>query len=588
MVHQIAQTTEDAAEAQDPGQEPSYSNPEILIVDDNENNRFTLAHRLRRLGYENIREAEDGAQALELLKRGPVHLILCDIMMPVMDGYDFLRNMRRMEESWDVPVIMISALDEIDSVVRCIELGAEDYLSKPFNPVLLKARVLASLEKQRLRSVERIACKFHDPTTGLPNRKRFEEVLAQELQRCAQSDHKVAVLRINVDQMRTMMQSLGREATDSLAFIYGKRLRKVLHRPNILARFGHAEFALLVPGYTDNDQLMEVVEELRMHLREPADVHGTEVIGTASIGISTCSENMLTVDQILSEADSAMNHAQADGGDQCQISDPKLQSQLLRRLTLEADLRRCVQRQELELFYQPVVDLPGQAIAGFEALMRWRHPQKGLIAPFAFIPIAEETGTIVEMGEWAIFETARQLVEWRNTHPGLALSAAVNVSARQFQSADLVGIVRRALDHTGVPPSALKLEITETAILRNPTDVERDCCELVELGVCMALDDFGTGYSSLSYLHRLPFEFLKIDRSFVTDIQTTTKNAEITRAIVALAQSLEMKTVAEGIETEDELAALNAMGVSLGQGYLFGKPLDVRSADVFLSTRTAA
>lgn len=558
----------------------------LLIVDDNDNNRFTLSKRLKHLGFTRYSEAVNGAEALEMMRSEPFHLVLCDIMMPVCDGYQVLEAMRDDERIRHIPIIMISALDEIDSVARCIELGAEDYLPKPFNPVLLKARIGACFEKLRLRELERSIKENHEPLTGLYSRKKFASMMKQES--LADAGARMTIIRFKIDQMKNLIGSIGQDSANDVTRVFADRLSDAIRPPAVVACFDGDGFAAMYPGLTDRKLITDTVAGLKSVLGEPVKIADTELIATASMGIAVIDGEISAPANILRDVELALDRAVEDGGDRFHLVDQGMHEELLRRLKLESDLRRSIERSELEMFYQPIIDIGTERVFGFESLMRWRHPTRGLVSPGAFIPLAEETGFIVEMSRWALIDTTEQAARWREEFPDLDLTFNVNVSARQFMESDLLGEVNAILNKTGLPPNRLKLEITESVILDNPDRVQTVLELLEQHGVVRALDDFGTGYSSLSYLHRFPFTTLKIDRSFVTNIHENERNAEIAGAVIGLAHRLGMDTVAEGIETEQEFLTLKDMGADYAQGYYFGKPMDVGTATNFLNKRDAA
>ena len=559
----------------------------ILIVDDNDNNRFTLRKHLKRIGYTNLVEAADGAEALEKVENEEVHLVLCDIMMPVMDGFQVLERLKKDEKHWRTPVIMISAIDEMESVVKCIELGAEDYLSKPFNRTLLEARVNACFERQRLRTLEHRYIEYHEPVTGLYNRKMLHQVLTEKISQGDTRRNALIVIQFSIDQMKNLVGTIGPDAFDELTKIYADRFSESFLPPDeIMGALGKAEFILIPRSGLSNSQLRNQVDEIRMLVRQPVTLGDIEIIGTASIGICIpkIDENA-SAEAILREADLAMENAIDAGGDRFQISDNDMQESMLARLKLETGLRRCVTRNELEMYYQPIICAKTTKVSGFEALMRWVHPTIGLISPGQFIPIAEETGAICDMGSWALQTTAEQMASWETDFPDLNLTMNVNVSARQFMDRDILKEVDLIFERVDVPTQRLKLEITESVFLDDPNRMQYILEQLEVRQIPRALDDFGTGFSSLSYLHRFPITTLKIDRSFIQDVHKTPRNAEITSAIVTLARNLGMDTVAEGVETEEEFKFIQGLGIDYAQGYYFARPMPVDEATDFLGAQ---
>lgn len=555
----------------------------ILIVDDKEENRYTLSRRLRRIGFNCVIEAADGNEALDAMRGQEVHLVLCDIMMPVCDGFQVLETARQEQSLWDIPIIMISAVDEMDSIVRCIELGADDYLPKPFNPTLLRARVTSCFERFKLKQFEKSVRENYDPSTGLINRKRFLELLAEHDDLARDG----LVIRIHLDQVKKILNTIDEDDLNSVLNEYATRLKVYFGQQGVLACFGPGEFGVMLDNATEAGHVAGIVSDLKALFQRPIKMCGTDLIGTASIGIGVPLADRLDAVDMLREAETALIEAEAEGGGAFKVSDGRYHDNLMYRIRLESDLRRATEREELELFYQPIVSIDSERVMGFEALMRWRHPVRGLVSPGEFIPISEESGAIVEMGTWALHEATRQLALWRAAFPELDLSMNVNVSARQFSESDLVTSAEICLQRHKVPAEKLKLEITESVAMGDPEHVREVLESLKSLGVARALDDFGTGFSSLSYLHSFPYSTLKVDRSFVKNIHSNPRNSSIVQLVIDLARDLGMDTVAEGIEYPEELEVLRSYGAHLAQGFLFGKPLPADEARAFLESQAS-
>jgi EAL domain-containing protein (putative c-di-GMP-specific phosphodiesterase class I) len=345
-----------------------------------------------------------------------------------------------------------------------------------------------------------------------------------------------------------------------------------------LARMGGDEFTVLLGGISDHDRALAIGERLRAAIAQPVMVQGREVVTSASIGIVVSGAHYRSAEEMVRDADTAMYRAKELGKSRCEVFDASMRAAAEERLILESDLRQALDKNELTVYYQPIVSLPGARLSGFEALLRWRHPRRGLVLPAEFIPTAEETGLIVPIGRWVLQEACSQLGAWQKEFPGAEnLVINVNLSARQCMHPDLLQDVRRILDATGVRPSQVKLEITEGLVLENSGPVAQILRELRALGVQLGLDDFGMGYSALSYLHQFPFQTIKIDRAFVSGIQDG-GNTEIIRAIVALAAGLGMDVTAEGIETMDQVDRLHELACEYGQGYYFNKPMTPEDA----------
>ena len=545
----------------------------VLVVDDIVSNRRILLRQLEKLGGIRILEAADGNEALEILYKRPVDLVLLDVMMPGIDGYEVLRFIRKDDGLRHLPVIMITALDDMDSAVRCIEAGAEDYILKPFNSVLLRARIIACLEKKRLLDIEREYLRRYDPVTGLPNQALFLSRLSEELNRRHHVPNLFGMLLVRLDRHRMILDSLGQHAADHFAFTMAGRLIDALPGQTMIARLGPNEFVVLLTDLTHAAEATATARQIHAQLGETIPLNGHKVSGKVHVGVAMSTGGYQRPEDMLRDAGLAANSAGLGQG--YQVFDEQMHHQAMERLTLEPELDRAIRRKELVLYYQPMVEMGTQRIAGFEALVRWQHPDRGILLPDAFIPLAEETGMIVALGDYIVKEACRQAAVWnQHLEPGRKAFVGINVSARQFAEPLFAQTVARAAESAGLDPHHLKLELTETAVIDNIARVEKILEALRRMSVGVVMDDFGTGYCSLTYLHRLPFCGLKIDHSFVKEIHTRFKNREIVHSSIMLAHRLGIEVVAEGIESVREAQTLKQMGCEYGQGVLFGGPLN--------------
>ena len=453
------------------------------------------------------------------------------------------------------------------------------------------------VERQRARQ-KLLHDASHDALTRLPNRVLFQDRLAQAVaawKRDADAD--IAVLFIDLDQFKLINDSLGHLAGDDLLVQVAARLQGVLRESDTLARsegavsggdvasvdtlarLGGDEFTILLSRIRHPTDAVRVADRLQETLRAPFEVGGHGIYTSASIGIVTSASRHVTAADLLRDADLAMYRAKALGKARYEVFDQQLHLAARQRLQLETDLRRALANGEFVLHYQPIVSLQDRGLVGFEALLRWNKPGEGLVDPGAFIPIAEETGLIVFIGAWVLREACRIGRHWQESVAGAeALTMSVNISARQFQLADFVASVRQVLADTGFDPSKLRLELTESMTMGDAERAVRVLSELKRLGVKVSVDDFGTGFSSLSYLHRLPVDILKIDRSFVSDMERNEQSRHIVDTILNLARSLRMQVIAEGTESEDQIDRLTSLGCEFGQGYAFSKPLTEAAA----------
>ncbi len=428
---------------------------------------------------------------------------------------------------------------------------------------------------------------FHDALTGLPNRALLTDHLKLAIERARRrEDHLFAVLFLDLDRFKNINDSLGHNIGDQLLIAIARRVENCLRPMDTVARLGGDEFAILLDGLEDAAAAVHIAERIQESLMQPYNLSGHEVYTSTSIGITLSTTNYEHPENLLRDADTAMYRAKENGKARYELFDTVMHARAVALLKLENDLRRAIERQEFEVYYQPIIRLETNEISGFEALIRWNHPERGFVSPTEFIPLAEETGLIMEIGQWVLREACGQMQRWQWLAPtARPLTMAVNLSGKQFKQPDIIEQIKKTLRETNCDPRSLKLEITESAVMENAEAATQMLTQLRDLGVQLSIDDFGTGYSSLSYLHRFPVTTLKIDRSFIGRMGTGDENSEIVRTIMTLAGNLGMDVVAEGVETEDQLTQLTALKCEYGQGYLFSKPVNAAAAQALLQQR---
>jgi diguanylate cyclase (GGDEF)-like protein/PAS domain S-box-containing protein len=461
-------------------------------------------------------------------------------------------------------------------VLACLSRASQNH-SQPLHLILQVQDITdRKLAEERLQHDA-----FHDALTGLPNRAMFLDHLRLAIARRSRREALgFAVLYLDVDRFKVINDSLGHPIGDQLLIGLARRLENCLRPGDTVARLGGDEFILLVEDLHDESEAITVAERIQKQLQVPFDLSGREVFATVSTGIASSWTSYNDPEDIVRDADTAMYRAKQSGKARHELFDGEMHARATSVLQLETDLRHALERNEFTVHYQPIVGLDDFKLRGFEALVRWQHPQRGFVSPGDFIPIAEETGLIMQLGEWVLRESCMQMERWQTIFASdPPLFVAVNLSGKQFIQQDLIKNVARILEETKINAQCLKLEITESMVMDNVDQATEMLRQLRALGLKLSIDDFGTGYSSLSYLHRFPINTLKIDRSFVTRMADNNENREIVRTIVTLAQTLGMDVVAEGVETQEQLMMLRTLGCENGQGYFFSKPVDPKGAE---------
>ncbi len=541
----------------------------VLIVDDDRGMRFALRSVVESAGYQ-VEEVANGAQAITFCERQIPDLILIDALMPRMDGFAACKKIRRLSGCRTLPVLMVTALDDEQSIEKAFKVGATDYIPKPVHFGLLRQRITrllqASYAEQRMHQLA-----YHDSLTELPNRTYFMEHLASVLQKEHTEGDMLALLFLDLDRFKLINDTLGHDIGDQLLRAASGRITGCVRSRDLVARLGGDEFTIVLEGIRSVDEVAGIADKICSVLSDPFVFANREMYISASVGIAMSPANGTDVHTLVKRADMAMFCAKEEGGNY-HFYRAGMGSIVTKRLELESDLRRALENSELEIYYQPQQSLATGRFVGVEALVRWRHAEKGMIPPVEFIPLAEETGLIVPLGDYVLRTACTQVQQWlKQGHS--AIRVAVNLSAIQLERDKLIARVTGILDETGLPAEQLELEITENIIMKHADGVISVLQGLRELGVTLAIDDFGTGYSSLSYLRHFPIDVLKIDRSFVPDSGTHPSDVAVITSIISLAQKLNLIVVAEGVETREQRDFLVSQGCDLVQGNYISKPL---------------
>ena len=684
----------------------------ILVVDDDRGTRRLTRATLEKTGFA-VLEAQDGLQALDVVRAECPDLILMDVSMPVLDGFTACAELRRLPEGSEVPIMMMTGLDDVESIERAFAVGANDFITKPINWPILAHRVrymlraseaIANLNQnqRRLSNAQRIgemgdwewdvgqdrllpsdqarrifghptawdaqqldgfltsvhpddadrvreACEraiadgdsfaiehrviqiggtlrhvhqqvevtahdetgralklagavqdithrkdaeeqirrlaYYDALTGLPNRLQFSEQLVKALAHAERLGEQVAIMFIDLDHFKRVNDTLGHSAGDELLRVVSARLANSIRcadsvgrsptevNGGSIARLGGDEFIVMLNDVNGVADASAVARRLVAALTEPVTIQGTELFISGSVGVAMYPNDGADIDTLLMNADTAMYRAKEAGRGGLQFYDASMNARALERLVMESMLRRAIERSEFVLHYQPRVESASGRIVGAEALIRWQHPERGLVPPAEFIALAEEANLVIPIGEWALQAACRQMAEWRDAGQR-PIAVSVNLAANHLRERSLPGLVERLLAQYGLPPSSLEIEVTESVLMVEPELCIENASRLSELGVRLSIDDFGTGYSSLSYLKRLPITSLKIDQSFVRDLATDPDDAAIITAIIAMAHSLGRRVVAEGVETEAQRAFLQVHHCDEYQGFLVSCALE--------------
>jgi diguanylate cyclase len=572
----------------------------ILIIDDDPLIRRLVAKFFQIVGMQTT-EAASGEEGLEVFLERGADAILLDVMMPNgMDGFTTCAKIRGQSAGQHIPVLMMTGMDDLESINLAYDSGATDFITKPINFPLLGHRIRYMLRythttlglQESERRLHRMA--YFDTLTELPNRQFFREHMQIIIALAHRQKLKLAVLFLDLDGFKHINDSLGHDVGDRVLQAISKRLRNSLRASDTvvrtgttedgisLARLGGDEFTVLLSAIARSEDAATVAERIRVCLAEPLAIDNHDLYSTASIGIAIYPEDGETAEDLLKNADMSMYYAKRDGGNIYRYFSANMTNVAKRRLSLENQLHKAIERNELELHYQPQLNLGTRSFYGVEALLRWNSQEQGWVSPIEFIPLAEETGLIVSIGEWVLRKACYQIKKWQVQGSSINCMA-VNISAVQLQHKGFSSLVKKILAETALEPHTLELEITESALIADENSIMDALHTLKKLGIQLAIDDFGTGYSSLSRLMNYPIDRLKIDQSFVRDLEQNSAKAAIVTAIINMANGMGMSVIAEGVETDGQLAFLKNKHCNEVQGYLLSKPLPSAQIEEFLS-----
>ena len=573
-----------------------HQRAKILVCDDDFNVRL-LTRQCLEADDMVVVEAADGAEALDVFVRERPDLVFLDVEMPGMTGLEVCQRIRQMPQGQSIPIMIVTGSDDRQSIDQGFEAGATQYKTKPVNWSLLGRDVQYMLrasdafnalkrQEDRLRYLA-----YYDPLTSLPNRRSFNEQLNRILKRCRRHKTGAALMFIDLDHFKRINDSIGHGRGDRLLVEIAKRLTVELREDDAInyytdnsaadeeppegnteiARLGGDEFTVVLSDVSDLRHIEKVATRILQTLSEPIPLQSHNPVVTPSIGIAVFPQDGEDPDTLVRNADTAMYVAKSAGRACFRFYDEVMNARAVEELKMEEELREALVNNELELRYQPQIDAASGEVVSMEALVRWKHPERGMVSPLDFIPVAERTGQIIELGDWVMAEAARHCLYWDSL--GIRpFRVGINISPLQFNQDDLPARIKRFLQNSELDASRLELELTESAIMTDAqTNIEK-LQQLKALGLELAVDDFGTGYSSLSYLKRFPIDTLKIDQSFVADLDTT-DGAAIVDAIIALSKTLNLRVIAEGIETPEQLQYLVSRGCDLMQGYYFARPI---------------
>ena len=555
--------------------------PVVVLADDDPSIRLMIRHVLESEEFD-IVEAADGIEAIKAVEKHHPALVLLDAVMPGIDGFTTCKQIKDKGHT-DVPVMMITGLDDDASVERAYDVGAIDFITKPIKWAVLKHRVKSVVSTVVAeRKVELLA--YRDTLTNLPNRLLFADRLEHSIDRSARHRESLALLLVDMDDFKLVNDSFGHDAGDKLIKAVGDLLSRSLRRADTVARLGGDEFAVIVENIDGVDDAISIADNLSTVLEHNVRLDDQETFTGASIGIAIYPDDGEDARTLLKNADTALFRAKENGRHCFQFYKPEMSVTAMERLELENSLRKALDEDQFVVYYQPTIDIHKNEIVSVEALLRWEHPDKGIIKPIDFVPLAEDCGLIVPIGEKLVRTAARQLKAWKDE--GLEnQNVSINIAPRQFRDMDVLALFKEVMHENALEPSNFTIEITESALIDNVGEVEKVLNILSGMGVTIALDDFGTGFASLAYLKDFPVDIVKIDRIFIAGTPDSREDSAIVEAIAGLTRGLKLRLLAEGIENDRQLQMLKGLGCQLAQGYYWSKALPADQYEQFYLNR---
>jgi diguanylate cyclase len=562
----------------------------ILVIEDERILRKSLVRLLSAEGFD-VLSAENGTIGIELAKTEIPKLILCDLMMPEVDGYQVLSQLQEHPQTAMIPFICLTAQEERTTLRQVMELGGNDFLTKPFTRTELLRAINTQLTKhqriikQQQDAVEDVIVNltnqvYYDGLTNLPNRMLLRDRFERLIEGIANQERSIPIIILTLNQLERITEGLGLDYVDILFEIVIERINHVIGDNNTIVRLNNEQIIIIHNPIQNQIEIVEAIEKIIESFNHPFSLVGYQVILNSSIGISLYPQHGKDFDTLLKNANIAAHQGKQKRQNGYEFYSDAITVKSKDRLILEINLRQAIKENQFLIHYQPQINLKTRKIVGAEALIRWQHPEKGRISPAEFIPIAEETGLIIELDEWVLQAVCKQVKQWQQHD--IYIPVAVNLSGLQFSRQGLVKRVLKILEETDIDAQYIELELTESAVVQNPELAEQILSDLKQLGFTLSLDDFGTGYSSLSYLHQFPFDKLKIDRCFVADINHNSRNAAILTGTILMAHGLSLKVVAEGVETDAEIEFLEQHNCDTIQGYWYSPPVPIEKFEQLL------